>query len=108
MFVLLGGVGFDINCGVRLLRTNLDEKDVQPVKEQLVQVSVFLPTVTPSVQVCTCKSAPASQKLCSHAYSRLQNKLSHPAKKFELLQLQLTHFLKMCKLLPIQEKEKCM
>lgn len=32
-----GGVGFDINCGVRLLRTNLDEIDVQPVKEQLAQ-----------------------------------------------------------------------
>jgi len=32
-----GGVGFDINCGVRLLRTNLYEKDVQPVKEQLAQ-----------------------------------------------------------------------
>lgn len=27
-----GGVGFDINCGVRLLRTNLFEKDVQPIK----------------------------------------------------------------------------
>lgn len=34
---LAGGVGFDINCGVRLLRTNLDEGDVQPVKEQLAQ-----------------------------------------------------------------------
>ncbi|EDO48160.1 predicted protein [Nematostella vectensis] len=32
-----GGVGFDINCGVRLLRTNLEEKDVQPVKERLAQ-----------------------------------------------------------------------
>uniref|UniRef100_A0A2K5C184 3'-phosphate/5'-hydroxy nucleic acid ligase n=1 Tax=Aotus nancymaae TaxID=37293 RepID=A0A2K5C184_AOTNA len=32
-----GGVGFDINCGVRLLRTNLDESDVRPVKEQLAQ-----------------------------------------------------------------------
>jgi tRNA-splicing ligase RtcB (3'-phosphate/5'-hydroxy nucleic acid ligase) len=32
-----GGVGFDINCGVRLIRTNLSEKDVQPVKEQLAQ-----------------------------------------------------------------------
>jgi tRNA-splicing ligase RtcB len=32
-----GGVGFDINCGVRLLRTNLSEKDVMPVKEQLAQ-----------------------------------------------------------------------
>jgi len=29
--------GFDINCGVRLLRTNLDETDVAPVKEQLCQ-----------------------------------------------------------------------
>eukprot|EP01138_Halocafeteria_seosinensis_P000196 gb/GECG01000202.1/.p1 GENE.gb/GECG01000202.1/~~gb/GECG01000202.1/.p1 ORF type:complete len:525 (+),score=58.95 gb/GECG01000202.1/:1-1575(+) len=32
-----GGVGFDINCGVRLIRTNLDEKDVLPVKEELSQ-----------------------------------------------------------------------
>eukprot|EP00960_Hanusia_phi_P036340 752276-Hanusia_phi.AAC.1 len=32
-----GGVGFDINCGVRLIRTNLFEKDVEPVKEQLAQ-----------------------------------------------------------------------
>lgn len=35
--IFLGGVGFDINCGVRLIRTNLSEKDVQPVKEQLAQ-----------------------------------------------------------------------
>lgn len=27
-----GGVGFDINCGVRLIRTNLSEKDVKPVQ----------------------------------------------------------------------------
>ena len=27
-----GGVGFDINCGVRLIRTNLLEKDIKPVK----------------------------------------------------------------------------
>jgi hypothetical protein len=33
-----GGVGFDINCGVRLLRTNLSEDQVAPVKEQLAQV----------------------------------------------------------------------
>lgn len=32
-----GGVGFDINCGVRLLRTNLFESDVNPVKDQLAQ-----------------------------------------------------------------------
>jgi tRNA-splicing ligase RtcB len=33
-----GGVGFDINCGVRLLRTNLTEEDVVPVQENLAQV----------------------------------------------------------------------
>ena len=32
-----GGVGFDINCGVRLLRTNLSEADVAPHRETLAQ-----------------------------------------------------------------------
>jgi tRNA-splicing ligase RtcB len=31
-----GGVGFDINCGVRLLRTNLSEQDVKPKIEEIV------------------------------------------------------------------------
>lgn len=31
-----GGVGFDINCGVRLLRTNLTEEEVRPKIEELV------------------------------------------------------------------------
>lgn len=31
-----GGVGFDINCGVRLLRTRLTEEDVSPKLEELV------------------------------------------------------------------------
>ncbi len=31
-----GGVGYDINCGVRLLRTNLDYDDVQPVIRELM------------------------------------------------------------------------
>jgi len=31
-----GGVGFDINCGVRLLRTNLTEHEVKPKIEQLI------------------------------------------------------------------------
>ncbi len=30
-----GGVGFDINCGVRLLRTNLTEREVRPEIERL-------------------------------------------------------------------------
>jgi len=32
-----GGVGFDINCGVRLVRTNLTYDEVQPVQERLSQ-----------------------------------------------------------------------
>jgi len=31
-----GGVGYDINCGVRLLRTNLAEKDVRPKLKEIV------------------------------------------------------------------------
>ncbi len=31
-----GGVGYDINCGVRLLRTNLKEEDVRPKLKELV------------------------------------------------------------------------
>ena len=31
-----GGVGFDINCGVRLLRTNLTEKEVSPKIKELM------------------------------------------------------------------------
>ncbi|KAL0022452.1 hypothetical protein WJX79_001856 [Trebouxia sp. C0005] len=30
-----GGVGFDINCGVRLLRSDLTEEDVKPLKSKL-------------------------------------------------------------------------
>ncbi len=32
-----GGVGYDINCGVRLLTTNLTEKDLRPRLEQLTE-----------------------------------------------------------------------
>jgi len=32
-----GGVGYDINCGVKLLRTNLTEADVRPLQEELAQ-----------------------------------------------------------------------
>jgi tRNA-splicing ligase RtcB len=32
-----GGIGYDINCGVRLLRTNLFEEDVRPKLEVLTQ-----------------------------------------------------------------------
>ncbi|BBD72647.1 RNA-splicing ligase RtcB [Sulfodiicoccus acidiphilus] len=32
-----GGIGYDINCGVRLLRTNLEEKEVRPKLGELVE-----------------------------------------------------------------------
>lgn len=35
-----GGIGFDINCGVRLLRTNLTEQQVRPKLRELLE-SVF-------------------------------------------------------------------
>jgi len=31
-----GGVGFDINCGVRMIRTNLTEDDVRPKMKELI------------------------------------------------------------------------
>src|SRR5437016_7185186 len=31
-----GGVGYDINCGVRLIRSDLTESDVRPVLEALI------------------------------------------------------------------------
>ena len=31
-----GGVGFDINCGVRLIRTTLDEVEVRPRLRELI------------------------------------------------------------------------
>jgi tRNA-splicing ligase RtcB len=35
--VSAGGVGFDISCGVRLLRTGLTVEDLQPLKEHLAE-----------------------------------------------------------------------
>ena len=32
-----GGVGYDINCGVRLIRSNLSRQDVEPVQTRLVE-----------------------------------------------------------------------
>ncbi|MFB0559330.1 MAG: RtcB family protein [Dehalococcoidales bacterium] len=40
-----GGVGFDINCGVRLLRTNLAEDEVRPKIEQIInELFVSIPS----------------------------------------------------------------
>jgi tRNA-splicing ligase RtcB (3'-phosphate/5'-hydroxy nucleic acid ligase) len=40
-----GGVGFDINCGVRLLRTNLTEEEVRPkLKELIAALYINIPS----------------------------------------------------------------
>jgi len=40
-----GGVGFDINCGVRLLRTNLTEKEVRlKIKQLIAELFVNIPS----------------------------------------------------------------
>lgn len=40
-----GGVGYDINCGVRVIRTNLDEADVRPkLKDLIDRLFVDVPT----------------------------------------------------------------
>ena len=40
-----GGVGYDINCGVRLLRTSLNEKDIKPkIKDLLNELFKSIPS----------------------------------------------------------------
>src|SRR6185369_1938096 len=40
-----GGIGFDINCGVRLLASGLQRAEVQPLMERLVhEISRSIPT----------------------------------------------------------------
>lgn len=36
-----GGVGFDINCGVRLIRTNLNSKDINPNIQEAIAAEIF-------------------------------------------------------------------
>uniref|UniRef100_A0A0G4IET4 RNA-splicing ligase RtcB homolog n=1 Tax=Chromera velia CCMP2878 TaxID=1169474 RepID=A0A0G4IET4_9ALVE len=59
-----GGVGFDINCGVRLLRTNLKEEDANPVKERLTQ-SLFdhIPVGVGSQGIIPCKAQDLEEAL---------------------------------------------
>ena len=60
-----GGVGFDINCGVRLLRTNLDEADVDPIKEDLAQALFdHIPVGVGSKGVIPMKASDNSALLC--------------------------------------------
>jgi tRNA-splicing ligase RtcB len=51
--VSAGGVGFDISCGVRLLRTGLTVADLQPVKEELAEV-LFIGSLPASAAPANC------------------------------------------------------
>ncbi|CEM01762.1 unnamed protein product [Vitrella brassicaformis CCMP3155] len=51
-----GGVGFDINCGVRLIRTNVTEKDLADRKERLTQALFdHIPVGVGSEGIIPCK-----------------------------------------------------
>lgn len=54
-----GGVGYDINCGVRLLNTNLSEKDVKPKIKEIV--SEFFKNVPSGVGSKGAKSFSANE-----------------------------------------------
>lgn len=60
-----GGVGFDINCGVRLLRTNLLYEDIKDKKEALTQ-SLFnhIPVGVGSQGVILCNQENLDDALC--------------------------------------------
>eukprot|EP01057_Protomagalhaensia_wolfi_P000460 Protomagalhaensia_wolfi_Nauph_80__459@NODE_1257_length_1628_cov_110_484581_g967_i0_p1_GENE_NODE_1257_length_1628_cov_110_484581_g967_i0NODE_1257_length_1628_cov_110_484581_g967_i0_p1_ORF_typecomplete_len516_score106_51RtcB/PF01139_17/1_1e142_NODE_1257_length_1628_cov_110_484581_g967_i0261549 len=59
-----GGVGFDINCGVRLIRTNLTLDDIQPVKESLAQALFnYIPVGVGSEGIIPCRPADLEEAL---------------------------------------------
>jgi len=63
-----GGVGFDINCGVRLLTTNLMEKDVRPKIEEIVgQLFVSIPSGMGSEGRIRVKGREMDRVLCDGA-----------------------------------------
>ncbi|PHJ21895.1 dna chr wayne state university expressed family [Cystoisospora suis] len=58
-----GGVGFDINCGVRLLRTNLHERDVTDKREELAQALYdHIPVGVGSQGIIPCKGPGKKRK----------------------------------------------
>ena len=48
-----GGVGFDINCGVRMIRTNLTEEDLRPYIPELTEklFKINLKKSAPNVKI---------------------------------------------------------
>lgn len=79
-----GGVGFDINCGVRLIRTNLFYDDIKPKQEELTQ-SLFnhIPVGVGSQGVILCNQENLDDALClgmdwcvKEGYSWIEDKLN--------------------------------
>ncbi|MEM0022869.1 MAG: RtcB family protein, partial [Archaeoglobaceae archaeon] len=69
-----GGVGFDINCGVRLLRSNLKLEDVKPkIKELIDTLFVAVPSWVGSEGKITLKDKELDEIFVSGAKWALEN-----------------------------------
>lgn len=69
-----GGVGYDINCGVRLIRTNLDEKDVRPrLKELVNELFRAVPSGVGSEGVVKLSNAELDEVLTEGVYWAIRN-----------------------------------
>ncbi|MCS7140567.1 MAG: RtcB family protein [Candidatus Nitrosocaldus sp.] len=69
-----GGVGYDINCGVRLIRTDLDEKDVRPKLRELVnELFRAVPSGVGSEGVVKLSSAELDEVLTQGVYWAIRN-----------------------------------
>ncbi len=69
-----GGVGYDINCGVRLIRTNLDEKDVRPKLKELVnELFRAVPSGVGSEGVVKLSNAELDEVLTEGVYWAIRN-----------------------------------
>ncbi len=69
-----GGVGYDINCGVRLIRTDLDEKDVRPrLKELVNELFRAVPSGVGSEGVVKLSNAELDEVLTEGVYWAIRN-----------------------------------
>lgn len=79
-----GGVGFDINCGVRLIRTNLFYEDIKPKQEELTQLLFnHIPVGVGSQGFILCNQENLDDALClgmdwcvKEGYSWIEDKLN--------------------------------
>lgn len=68
-----GGVGFDINCGVRVVRTNLMLDDVLPLQESLAQAMFnYIPVGVGSQGIIPCGASSECRSCASSVKAILQ------------------------------------